>query len=68
MFRLRLHPTPAGLALGLLAVALWALMWIWFLIQVARGPESAARQPGATPELTRDLRGGRLATGARLRS
>jgi hypothetical protein len=55
MFRFRLHPTPAGLAFGVLGIALWALMWLWFLTQVARGPQNAARQPGPGPELARSF-------------
>ncbi len=28
MFRFQLHPTTAGFALGILGIALWAMMWI----------------------------------------
>lgn len=52
MFRLRLHPTPAGLALGVLLIALWALLLCWFLAQVARGPQVEARRRGPSPQLT----------------
>jgi hypothetical protein len=55
MFRSRLHPTPTGLALGLLVIALWAVMWIWFLAQVAVGPQNALRQQGPRPELAQRL-------------
>ena len=52
MFRLRLHPTPAGLALGVFLIAFWALLWFWFLAQVVRGPEDGVRRRGPSPELT----------------
>ena len=42
MFRTRLHPTPAGFALGIVVVALWALLWLWFLVQLGSEP---ARRP-----------------------
>ena len=51
MFRARLHPTPAGLLLGLAVVALWAAMWIWFLTQIASVPQSAERRRSVNPEL-----------------
>ena len=54
MFRLRLHPTPSGLALGLAVIALWALLWVWFLAQLAGGTRTAAAtSPAGLPELTR---------------
>ena len=54
MFRTRLHPTSVGLAGGIVLIALWALLWAWFLSGVVRSaPEKQARQPGAIPELTR---------------
>ncbi|MGZ6143689.1 MAG: hypothetical protein ACXWLM_10130 [Myxococcales bacterium] len=54
LFRLRLHPTPLGLAAGFVVIALWALLWAWFLIGLVRGaPEKQARQPGELPELAR---------------
>ena len=41
-------------------IALWALLWAWFLIGVVRAPEKEARQPGTIPELARVIeRGGR---------
>ena len=56
LFRLRLHPTPLGFAAGLVVIALWALIWAWFLFGVSRGAaEKQARQPGAFPELARAL-------------
>jgi len=60
MFRTRLHPTSVGLAGGIVLIALWALLWAWFLIGVVRAPEKEARQPGTIPELARVIeRGGR---------
>ena len=54
MFRTRLHPTSVGLAGGIVLIALWVLLWSWFLIGLVRGaPEKQARQPGAIPELAR---------------
>jgi len=46
MFRSRLHPTPSALAFGLVVIALWALIWLWFLLQLS-GPtlEAQARRP-----------------------
>jgi hypothetical protein len=35
MFRLRLHPTPAGFVLGIAMIAVWALLWAWFIAQLA---------------------------------
>ena len=54
MFRLRLHPTPSGFAVGLAVIALWALLWVWFLTQLAGGTRAAdARRVADLPELTR---------------
>jgi hypothetical protein len=54
MFRLRLHPTPLGLAAGLIVIVFWALLMTWFLIGlIGWPPEKTARQPGVDPELTR---------------
>jgi len=60
MFRTRLHPTSVALAGGIVLIALWALLWAWFLSGMVRGaPEKQARQPGAIPELARVIeRGG----------
>ena len=55
MFRLRLHPTPFGTALGVLVVALWAMLWLVFFVEVSR---IAARQPGEVPELARVVTAG----------
>lgn len=52
MFRLRLHPTPSGFAVGLAVIALWALLWVWFIAQLAESPRTAARSLPALPELT----------------
>ena len=61
MFQL-IRPSPFGLVLRVVVVALWAILWIVALAQLLRGPETIARQPGATPELARvevlPLRGG----------
>ena len=51
MLRFRMHPTPAGLFLGLAVIALWAALWIWFFAQIARDVRSAQRQPRVSPEL-----------------
>lgn len=53
MFRLALRPSPLAFALGLVLVALWALLWMAALAQVLDPPQTAARQPGTLPELTR---------------
>ncbi len=31
MFERHLHPTSSQLAVGLSTIALWALLWVWFL-------------------------------------
>jgi hypothetical protein len=43
MFRLRLHPTSSGLATGIAVIALWALLWLWFVVQLVEGPRTAVR-------------------------
>jgi len=48
MFRLCLHPTRLGFAAGLVVIALWAALWIWFLAALA-GPRSDTRPPGEIP-------------------
>jgi hypothetical protein len=52
MFRLRLHPTPSGFAVGLAVIALWALLWVWFIAQLAESPRTVARSLPVLPELT----------------
>ena len=47
MFRLRLHPTPSAFFVGIAVIALWALLWVWFIAQLADSPRTFAR--------TRDL-------------
>jgi hypothetical protein len=59
MFRLRLHPTSSGLAIGFAVIALWALLWLWFLAQLnGNGSPTSERWAGTSePELTlRELR------------
>lgn len=51
MFRLRLHPTPSAFALGIAFIALWALIWVWFIAQLVT-PHAAAHAAAAVPELT----------------
>jgi hypothetical protein len=51
MFRLRLHPTPSAFAVGIAFIALWALLWVWFISQLAEGPRTVAATI-AVPELT----------------
>jgi hypothetical protein len=51
MFRLRLHPTPSGFFAGIAVIALWALLWLWFIAQLVEGPRTAASRtlaPGLT--------------------
>jgi hypothetical protein len=51
MFRLRLHPTSSGFIAGIAVIALWALLWLWFIAQLVEGPRAAASRafaPGLT--------------------
>jgi hypothetical protein len=43
MFRLRLHPTPSAFFVGFAVIALWALLWVWFIAQLAGSPRTAER-------------------------
>ena len=53
MFRARLHPTPSGIAFGFLVIALWALLWIWFLFQLGdQGPQQARSRLAAVASST----------------
>jgi hypothetical protein len=51
MFRTNLHPSPLGLALGVILVALWAGVWIGLL--AGFGPQTQTRRPGQQPEAAR---------------
>ena len=64
MFRTRLHPTPSGFALGIAMIALWALLWVWFLVQLAGTSPSttAARAASDAAEWTAAATGVRGAT------
>jgi hypothetical protein len=42
MLRFRLHPTPSGLFLGVAVIALWALMWLWFLYSLGEGRDATS--------------------------
>jgi hypothetical protein len=55
MFRLRLHPTPSAFLLGIAFIALWALLWAWFIVQLAAAPgaHTRAETDARPPELTR---------------
>jgi hypothetical protein len=48
MFRLRLHPTPTGFALGIAIIAFWAVLWLWLIAELA-SHRSAASAPRAGP-------------------
>jgi len=51
MFRLRLHPTSSGFVAGIAVIALWALLWVWFIAQLVEGPRTATSRtfaPGLT--------------------
>jgi hypothetical protein len=48
MFARRLHPSPLGLALGLVLLALWAAVWIGVFASAAN--EARARRPRASPD------------------
>jgi len=52
MFRLRLHPTPSGFAFGFALIALWALLWVWFIAQLAGTVSMEALTAAPGPELT----------------
>ena len=51
MFRHSLHPTRFGFTLGLAVIALWALLWIWVVGQLAGVPRQPERRlpPVAEP-------------------
>lgn len=51
MLRNCLRPSRFGFLLGIAVIALWALVWFWFLSALLRGPQPNARGPGAAPEL-----------------
>jgi hypothetical protein len=52
MFRLRLHPTSSSFAVGIAFIALWALLWVWFIAQLAGSSQTVAVSAAAAPELT----------------
>jgi hypothetical protein len=47
MFRHSLHPTRFGFALGLAVIALWAVLWIWVVGQLAGALQPERRLPPA---------------------
>lgn len=49
MLRFRLHPTSSGLFFGLAVIALWALLWVWFLFSLGAGQERQARLTASAP-------------------
>ena len=51
MFRLRLHPTSSGFLAGIAVIALWALLWLWFIAQLVQAPHSVTSRAFA-PSLT----------------
>ncbi len=53
MFRFPLRPSPFGLALGVLVVAFWALLWMAVLAVTLPRPQTTARQAGHMPALAR---------------
>ena len=61
---LTVRPSRVSLAFGLAVIALWALLWAWFLLGIVRGPEKQARQPGEVPELARSVEPFAVSSGA----
>jgi len=35
MFKSQLHPTPLGLAVGVLTIVLWGIFWLAYLLPAA---------------------------------
>ena len=48
-FRQCLHPTPFGLALGILVMAFSIALWAWFFAQVGGAPETSSRELRSPP-------------------
>ena len=53
MFRLRLHPSPLGLALGIAVIAFWAVLWLSILVQLHRSATVDAEQSPAVHAIAR---------------
>jgi hypothetical protein len=64
MLRFPLHPTRTGWFAGIALIALWALLWLWFLVSLGHGtgdaqaralrqPPMATRSPAATNRTAR---------------
>jgi hypothetical protein len=45
---LTVRPTRLSLAVGVAVIALWALLWAWFLLGIAQGPQKPLRPPELT--------------------
>ena len=49
MLRFRLHPTSSSLFFGIAVIALWALLWVWFLFSLGEVHERQGRASASAP-------------------